>query len=254
MRTIGFSGILCVLVVGAVSPLLHAQATPPPAPPRPAYQNLRFDEDWSFLRDPSRRSDFWDPIKYVRLGGNDTWYVSFGGETRFRYEAFHNSNFGGDPVHFNGYLLQRHMAHADLHLGTHVRFFTQLASALENGSAHAARSIDEDQLEFHQGFLEFDFNFAKKSRWFLRLGRQEMDIGSSRLLATREPQNVRQRFDGARFEIFTRNNTWRIGAIAFKPVIPKFGVMDDPPDHTTTFTGTYLITPNPVVRGGYWSF
>ena len=31
------------------------------------YQLLREDEDWSFLRDPSLREDFWDPIKYIPL-------------------------------------------------------------------------------------------------------------------------------------------------------------------------------------------
>ena len=31
----------------------------------PEYQKLRYDEDYSYLKDPSKRSDLWDPIKYI---------------------------------------------------------------------------------------------------------------------------------------------------------------------------------------------
>jgi hypothetical protein len=37
-----------------------------PAPVR-TYNLLRENDDWSFLADPSQRSDFWDPIKYIPL-------------------------------------------------------------------------------------------------------------------------------------------------------------------------------------------
>src|SRR5262245_53557860 len=33
---------------------------------RPAYLQLRYNEDWSFLRDESKRSDALDRIKYIR--------------------------------------------------------------------------------------------------------------------------------------------------------------------------------------------
>ena len=31
------------------------------------FKLLSEDEDWGFLRDPTLRQDFWDPIKYIRL-------------------------------------------------------------------------------------------------------------------------------------------------------------------------------------------
>ena len=52
----------------------------------PAYKLLRYEEDYSYLKDPSRRTDFWDPIKYIPLWGRDDWYLSVGGEVRERYE------------------------------------------------------------------------------------------------------------------------------------------------------------------------
>ena len=34
----------------------------------PTYKLLRYDEDYSYLKDPARRTDFWDPIKYIPFG------------------------------------------------------------------------------------------------------------------------------------------------------------------------------------------
>jgi hypothetical protein len=34
---------------------------------RPAIAPLRYDEDYSFLRDPRCPTDFWDPLKYLAL-------------------------------------------------------------------------------------------------------------------------------------------------------------------------------------------
>jgi len=104
--------------------LSFAQTLAPPGPP--SYQMLRFEEDYSYLRDPDLRGDLWDPLKFVALNDVATWYLSLGGEARERYEYFHNANWGGEPQDGNGYVLQRFMVHADLHLGEQVRFFVQL--------------------------------------------------------------------------------------------------------------------------------
>ncbi len=56
-----------------------------PIPDRPPYHMDRCEENWSFLQDSSLRSDFWDPIKYIRLG-REGWHLSLGGEFRPMYE------------------------------------------------------------------------------------------------------------------------------------------------------------------------
>src|SRR5262249_19967994 len=61
-----------------------ARAQTRPAPP--AYQELRFDENWRYLRD-TPRSDFWAPVKYIGLGPSG-WYTSIGGEAHRRYAFF----------------------------------------------------------------------------------------------------------------------------------------------------------------------
>ncbi|HXJ37719.1 MAG TPA: hypothetical protein VNH18_00500, partial [Bryobacteraceae bacterium] len=56
------------------------QAAAPVAAP-PAYLDLRWDENWSYLRSRALRHDYADPLKYIPLG-HENWYVSMGGESR----------------------------------------------------------------------------------------------------------------------------------------------------------------------------
>jgi hypothetical protein len=86
--TCGFWGVLLLLLFVEVWPV-RAQPcwSPGPVAPDRTYQLLAGDEDWSFLRDPALRKDFWDPIKYIRLRDHrDDWYLSIGGETRQDFE------------------------------------------------------------------------------------------------------------------------------------------------------------------------
>ena len=76
-----------------------------PAPVR-TYNLLRENDDWSFLADPLLRSDFWDPIKYIRLGC-EACYVSLGGEIREAFEQVGNDN-RGKQRYMNAFLLQRY--------------------------------------------------------------------------------------------------------------------------------------------------
>src|SRR5919206_487018 len=74
---------LCVLPCRAARAQTPAHPTPPP------YQSLRFEEDYSFLRDPAQRTDLWDPLKYLALRDTEAWYVSLGEEARFDQGSAH---------------------------------------------------------------------------------------------------------------------------------------------------------------------
>src|SRR5919202_1402755 len=164
----------------------------------PAYKQLRYEEDWSYLRNGTARADALDRIKYIPLRDKEGWYLSIGGEVRERYERFGNPSWGQEPEDDNGYFLQRYMLHADFHLGARARFFVQIKSGLENGRRGGPRPTDEDRLDLNQAFFDLKFNFGKSRSLVLRAGRQEMVFGSLRLVAEREPPNVRQSFDGLR--------------------------------------------------------
>ena len=64
----------------------------------PTYKLLRYDEDYSYLKDPDRRTDFWDPIKYIPFGDREDWYASFGAQLRPRFQFYNNFDFGTTPA------------------------------------------------------------------------------------------------------------------------------------------------------------
>ena len=193
------------------------------------------------MRDQSHRTDYLDPIKYMPLGHREDWYLTLGGEARPYYEWFRHEDWGDAPEDPNGFLLQRYMVHADLHLGKSFRFFGQLKSGIESGRNGGPRPPDEDKLDVHQAFGDVTLQSNKGRSIVLRLGRQEMSFGSARLIATREGPNVRASFDGIR--LLLKESTWKIDAFVTKPVKTNRGFFDDSPDHTVTFWGLYVVRP-----------
>jgi Alginate export len=204
----------------------------------PTYRLPHYDEDWSAVRSASHNANALDAIKYVALGEDGESYVSIGGEIRETYERFHNPNFGLQPQDFDGYLLQRYLVHADVHAGDFMRGYVELLSSFENWRSGGPRPIvDEDKLGFHQGFLDFNFGRKLDSRVVVRIGRQEMALGSGRLVALREGTNVPFSLDGVR--ALLRTAVWNLDIFATKPVLNKLGILDDVPQAGSWFWGIY---------------
>jgi len=219
-----------------------------PAVAQSQYKLIRYEEDWSGLRDPGLHQSPLDTIKYISLRGPEGSYLSIGGETRQRYEYFRNPTWGLDPQDGNGFLMQRYMLHADLHIGTDFRIFGQVKSGIENGRVGGPRPPDEDRLDIHQAFIEAQlWAPGDVIRLNVRAGRQEVNLGSSRLVSVREGPNVRQSFDGAR--LFLEHSKWSIQALALRPAETNPGVLDDSPNHKQSLWGVYATGPVRIAPG-----
>jgi hypothetical protein len=118
------------------------------------YKTLRYEEDWSFLRDDSKRTDYLDALKYVPLDSSGEWYLSLSGEARVQYLRYSEPALNQSPVDRNGFLLQRYLLAADLHATESFRVFAQLQSSLENYRSGGPRPTDRDDIDFHQLFAE----------------------------------------------------------------------------------------------------
>jgi Alginate export len=213
-----------------------------PAIPDRSYKLLRYDDNWTFLRDRALRQDFWDPIKYISLrNGADDWYLTIGGEAREVWEQIGNDNWGQQP-YMNGYLNERYMLSFDAHYGKHVRSFVELKSGLNSYRIGGPRPIDEKKLDFQAGCLELRTSKGANSV-ALRAGRQELEYGSGRFIDVREGPNVRLSFDG--FMVKSKIGSWQIDGFALRPDLDNFGFFDNAPDRAVSFWGVYASQPSP---------
>jgi len=212
-----------------------SEATPPARPP---IRLIRYEEDWSSLCNSNARDDFLDPLKCMSLRalGRGS-YVSLGGEFRGVYEDVLDDNWSNTPYPTNSFWLERFQLHADVHFNTHVRLFLQLESGQEQGRPGGPRPIDKKNLDFLNAFLELDRGKNSKTSTAFRVGRQELQFGSGRLVAVREGPNVRQGFYAAR--ITQQLNRWTLDAFAARPAKDNPGFFDNVPLQTTSFWGVY---------------
>lgn len=244
-RRKGATALCYVVVAGFHLQVAHAQQ------PAPAYKLFPYDEDYRYLREPANRTDLWDSIKYIPLGSNPAWFLSFGGEIRERFEYYSYPNLGLQGQAANGYLLQRILLNVDLQASDYFRVFVQLGSHLAPWKDAAAPPY-LDRLDLQQAFIDIRLPLGIEPDPILRIGRQEMVYGSQRLVSIRDAPNVRRNFDGLRLGGMVRGV--RVDAFATRPVLQRSGVFDDSADTTQAFWGVYSTTPLTFVPGGNLDF
>ena len=220
---------------------LAAQTTNPPP-----YTPQVWDIDWSYLARPatSPAPDWTDRFHYIPL--RETSFLSLNGQLRERGEYQDHPAFGAQPPD-NGYLLQRYLLSADLHLTTHFRTFVQLNSGLIQGRDGGPRPvIDEDTLDLNQAFVDLSPLQTPSSSVTVRAGRQLISLGSTRLVATGAGLNVEQPFDG--FRLMLHAGPWTADALAVRPTEVKTGIFDNEPNTTEELWGLYLTRTLPPLR------
>ena len=205
----------------------------------PSYQMLRFNENYSYLGDPTKRTDLLDPIKYIPLRSNNpAWYLTFGGEVRERFEGQYNPNFGIVPVP-NSQWLQRITFLADVHLGDRVRVFAEGISGLIAGESIPASPVQDDSLDLAASFIDVVPYLKGDERFTLQGGRFSMMFGSGRLVATRagdSAPNIPFLFDG--FEAIYSSHMWQGTSFLARPVENTGGISGGDP--SIVFWGVYL--------------
>ena len=155
----------------------------------PPIQLLRAEESYAFLSDTKPDKLFLAPLKFIPLSASKDISLTLGGEYRARLESFTNQNYSSEN---DSYYSQRLDLHASLSLGSRIRFFGELYHGYTAGDD---RVIEDETIDLHQGFLEFILFNKASSSMSLRLGRQEIGYGASRLIGIREGPNMRRSFD-----------------------------------------------------------
>jgi hypothetical protein len=204
------------------------------------YSIERWTEDYSYLKDVQSFSDPLDRLKYLPLDRD--WYVSLGGQARYRYDLFNNLGFGGVKDDNTGFDLFRFLAHADVHFGENLRFFVQLNSGLAYDRLGGPRAGDADDFDVQQAFADVRFPFATNASATIRVGRQELIYGAQRLISPNDWGNVRLTFEGVKGTLTFRDDTF--DAFLVRPVEmekTRFNSGDD----NTALAGLYNVTAFP---------
>lgn len=131
---------------------------------------------------------------------------------------------------------QRAVLSADVQATSSLRGRVTLQSALIQGGEEDA-PIERNDLDVQEAFVELGPKSAD-----LRLGRQEIRLGSQRLVAVRDGTNVRRAFDGARLQV--DREEWRFDAFALRLVdVDVDGVFNDGRDEGQNLVGVYVTAP-----------
>jgi Alginate export len=241
-RIVYEAGMVVVGLILAI-PTVAAQTNTPAQPP--AIGPLRYDEDYSYLRDPKNRSGgWWERFKFIPLDDAGWAYVTLGDEERLRYERYWNNAFGSAVKPNEDYLRYRALPYADLHVGPHFRVFGQLQGAWSTRSELTKNPFtDETGLDLVQGFADVTLPVGEESRVTMRGGRQVLLYGSQRLIST--GPNIRFSFDGGlvRWE----NYDWQVDAFFVRPVVPHLESFDDRADSSRALWSLYATRRLPGI-------
>jgi hypothetical protein len=219
-----------ILVAVALAPRATAQSadaaegTSAASAPAPKLTNLRYDEDYSYLRNPANHTGaWWERFKYIPLDAKGGAYLALGLELRLREEAYRNFNWGEVPV--DNYQWYRLLPYADLHLGPNLRLFGQLIGAWATGKESNVTGVDETGFEFLQGFADLKLPLGDGTDLTLRGGRQLLSYGSERLISLRYGPNVLRSFDAGLASV--QAAPWRVDAFYARPVRNKIESFND---------------------------
>ncbi len=200
------------------------------------FKPLRFDDDFRAQRQACIANDSASACWKDRPLA-DAVRLSIGGDLRLRYEHTGNPRYGLEREDRWGVLMQRASIFADLRLGEQWRGFAQLSRSTTNGRIAGPSPVDENRLDPGNLFVEWQSDRDGAARVGMRVGIQELQFGSGRMVDAREGPNVRRSFEAVR--AYATGGAWRVDAFAAAPRQNLPGTFDDVQSPTQALRGVY---------------
>ena len=202
-----------------------------------------YDADFRYLDDPENTYHMWsDFLKRRRIG--DDWHFSSGGEFRDRYMNEVDSRLTNT---LNRYEQLRTMVYGSLWYRDDIGVFAQYLDAQSFGNDLNPVIIDVNHSDMVDLFLDVKIMEWEDRPVYVRGGRQELTLGSQRIVSNLEWANTLRTFQGVRG--FRNGEKWDTTAFWLQPIIPD-PVHFDSPDwrqHFSGFWATYRPKP-----GQFW--
>jgi hypothetical protein len=265
--------VLTLALAGA-SALLDAPAfAQAGAPGRPVFYKgkgpggnnsyaFRYEEDFSYLRDPSRSTDFFDPVKYIAFDDAKQVYVTFSALERLRYDNIQNNTFNLGPQvksHQTEDYSRRTQVGADLHLGPNFRIYAELLNAASsgrnlNGTGRVGATGNgpnwRNDLAIHQAFIEAMADvdvLGTPSKVGIRAGRQGIYLGNGLAFSFPATANIITIPDGIRAYLDTGHD--RLDLFTGVPTIRRNdGLIRDGDNQHQNFYVAYFSHDFPTIN------
>jgi hypothetical protein len=192
-------------------------------PPKSGYPRFAlmppsfFDADFRYVESlPHDERTFAEKLK--RIPVTDCLTFSTGGNFWLRYMNEHNSRLTEMD---NSYLLSRVRAFGDLMYGDRIRLFGEFIWADSFSEELSPSPIDVNRGDILNLFVDLNLFDYNGDPVFARVGRQELLLGSQRLVSALDWANTRRTFDGVR--LFRTGEEWDVDLFysAFVPVNPN---------------------------------
>jgi hypothetical protein len=212
------------------------------------YNISRWAEDWTKYKDPAKRDDVLDSLKYISISDQDNAYLTLSGEVRARVNF--TSNQGLVETDAQRLDILRVVGGADLHLGDHVRVYGELANGTVGGvNTGAVAGTQRNDLFVQQAFADV-YGKVGNVDVGVRGGRQEFTDGISMLVSARDNNALMFVLDGVRG--WAKTATLRADVFDFNFVnYGTEGLSDDKTDGDTRFSGISLgvVLPKTLFGG-----
>jgi hypothetical protein len=160
------------------------------------YNLSRWGEDWRRMCDARNRHDVLDRLKCISFDSSHDIYLTLSGEARFRTNLTTNPGLKDVEAAAAGHAASGRGA--DLHIGSHIRFYGEVAhGGLSGINLGTPTGTQRNDLIWLQSFAEASEKVGSV-HFGVRYGRQEFTDGPNLLVSQRDNNNVRQVENGVR--------------------------------------------------------
>ncbi|WP_409977416.1 alginate export family protein [Sphingomonas sp. Y38-1Y] len=198
------------------------------------YNLSRWAEDWRVMRDPTKRDDPLDRLKFLPLDDDGDVYLTLSGEARLRVNMTSNPNLRETSHQRQD--IRRLFLGADLHVGPHLRFFGEVAhGGISGRNLGVPAATLDNEFVFQQYFAEAKAEVGGVDVG-ARYGRQEFTDGPNLLVSQRDNNTIRYTLNGLR--LWARGSKVRVDLFDLKPTqYGDLGPEDDIVDPARRFSG-----------------
>jgi len=191
-----------------------------------------FDADFRYVEaKPLEDRAFYEKLKRIHL--TDSILLSTGGQAWVR---FHNENNSRLTDTQNNFSLSRARAYGDVWFGDVARVYGEYLWADAFGEELPPAPTDVNRGDIQNLFLDVNMMEWNDAPVVARVGRQELLLGSQRLISPPDWFNTRRTFQGVR--AFRRGEQWDLDAFWVQLVQPTADEFDQP-DENQDFTGAW---------------